>query len=93
MFPDGKTVKRGTFLYSGETVCDVCIQKTDRRYGTGDEEDEPEWRDDLEGEFYYVWYSPAGSRGEFRSGGGVFSTLTDAIRHVEESRDGVHWLS
>jgi hypothetical protein len=93
MFTDATIVKHGTFLYSHTVVCDLCIQKTNCRYGSGDEEDAPEWRDDVEGEFYYVWYSPAGSRGEFKTGGGVFPTLADAVRHIEESLEGVKWGS
>lgn len=92
MYPDAPIVKRGTFLYAGETVCDVCIQKTNCRYGSGDYEDAPELQDDIEGEFFYVWYSLAGSRGDFRAGCGAFLTVGEAVRHVEESVQGVKWL-
>jgi hypothetical protein len=93
MDTDAPVVKQGVFLYGGEAVCDVCIQKTNCRFGSGDDEDPLEYRDDVEGEFYYVWYSPVGSREDYRTGGGVFATLAEAIRHVEQSVEGVKWLS
>jgi hypothetical protein len=49
---DGWTViKEGTWLYAGEVTCDIRIPKHDWCYGTGDYEDEPEIRDDRQGEF------------------------------------------
>ena len=47
-------VKKGTFLYDGSVITDIQIIKTNIRYGSGDYEDEPEWRDDVEGEFYNI---------------------------------------
>jgi hypothetical protein len=80
-----------TTTYENISAIHVCIQKTSVRYGSGDYEDPPEYRDDIPGEFYYVWYSPAGSRGEFKSGDGAFPTLEEAITHIEKSVDGLQW--
>jgi hypothetical protein len=93
MFPDSPIVRQGTFRYSGDTACDVCIQRTNCRYGSGDQDDEADIRDDVDGEFYYIWYSPAGTRGDFRNGGGVFPTLGEAVRAVEKSVVGIEWNS
>jgi len=92
MFGEGRVVKQGTFCYAGQVTCDVCIQQTDVRYGTGDYEDAPEDRDDLPGEWYYIWYSPAGTRGDYRSGGPSFPTLNEAIQHLEATVANLEWL-
>jgi hypothetical protein len=92
MFPDGDVVKSGTFLYAGSVVCDVCIQRTDCRYGSGDYEDPPEIRDDLEGEWFYLWLSPAGSRGQYITGAGGCPTIIEAMRHAEQQLEGLRWL-
>jgi len=83
MFTDGTVVRTGTFLYAHQVVCDLCIQRTGVRYGSGDYEDSPENRDDVEGEWYYIWYTPAGCRGQFSVGGPCFSTLEDASLYAE----------
>jgi hypothetical protein len=88
--PSEKIVKEGTFLYAETVECRVKIVKVNFRPGTGDHEDEPEFRDDVEGTFYDVWYQPPRSD-SFSSGVIGFDSVDAAARHVESSCPGVRW--
>jgi hypothetical protein len=87
----GETVKQGTFLYDGTVICDVRIVRTETRYGSGDHEDPPEIRDDRPGPCFYVEWGSTRTRGELTSGSGGYTTLSDAIRAVEQAVSGVRW--
>jgi hypothetical protein len=91
MFDNGRIVKRGTCLYAESVICDLCIQKTDIRYGSADYEDPPEIREDIPGDWFYIWYTSAGARGQFNNGGGCFPSLEEAINYAESHFSGVHW--
>jgi hypothetical protein len=88
----GETVKQGTFLYDGTVICDVRIVRTETRYGSGDEEDPPEIREDHPGPCFYVEWGSTSRRGEYSSGGGGYATLPDAMRAVEQRVPGVKWI-
>ena len=88
---DGTIVKQGTFLYDNSVRCRVKICQTDYRPGSGDHEDPPKLREDVEGTFYQVWFEPAGGDGRFSDGGGTCETLSDAIRIVEAKVGPVIW--
>jgi hypothetical protein len=76
-------VKTGTFLYDGAVICDLRIVRRPIRFGTGDDEDPPEIRDDLVQDTFYVEYGSTTQRGVFNSGGGAHPTLLTAIAHAE----------
>jgi hypothetical protein len=89
---DGQVVKQGTWLYAGEVVCDVRIVKHDWRYGTGDYEDPPDVREDLQGEFYDLEFGSPVKRGEYLSGGGSHLSLAEAVSEAEAATHGtVRW--
>jgi hypothetical protein len=78
----GPIVRRGTFLYADEALCHLRIVRSDVAFGTGDYEDEPEWRDDREVECYYVEYTGGGTPDLFNNATGPFATIEDAARYV-----------
>ena len=78
-------VKRGIFLYDGSVITDIQIIKTNIRYGTGDYEDEPEYRDDVEGEYYRIEFGSPTERGKFVSGSLSHTSLEDAISEAEKA--------
>jgi hypothetical protein len=89
---DWQVVKTGTWLYAGEVPCTVSILKHGWAYGTGDYEDEPEDRDDREGEFSYVEYHAPNHTGESRSRIGAFDLLDEAVQAAVLAGNGtVKW--
>jgi hypothetical protein len=92
MFEGSEVVKEGVWLYDGTVACGVTIAKHHVWYGTGDYEDPPEICDDREVECYYIWYESLVEPGRFSTGGGVFSTLAEAMECVERWTNGtVRW--
>ena len=87
-------IKKGTFLYDGSVTTDIQIVRTNIRYGTGDYEDEPECRDDIEGEFYNIEFGSTTERGKFVSGSLSHTSLEDAILEAEKATNfTVNWDS
>jgi len=78
-------IKKGTFLYDGSVVTDIQIVKTNMRYGTGDYEDEPEYRDDVEGEFYNIEFGSTTERGKFVSGSLSHTSFEDVLTEAEKA--------
>ncbi len=78
-------VKKGTFLYDGSVITDIQIIKTNIRYGSGDYEDEPEFRDDVEGVFYNIEFGSTTERGKFVSGSLSHTSLEAAISEAEKA--------
>jgi hypothetical protein len=50
----GDILKVGHWMYDGTVRCRVEIQFSNIRYGSGDHEDDPEWRDDQPGDWFVV---------------------------------------
>ena len=94
MYKDSEIIKEGVFLYDNSVACDIRLFKHKMRYGTGDDNDEPEWRNDVEGEFYYVEYGSTNERGrKYVSISQAFPTLELAIEEAEKSVHGkIQWL-
>ncbi len=78
-------VKAGTFLYDGEVLCDVVIVRGPILYGSGDEEDPPEYADDREQETFYIWFGSTTARGQFNAAGPARFTLAEAMKAAEEA--------
>jgi hypothetical protein len=72
-------LREGTWLYAGETICDIRILKHGWCYGSGDYEDEPEVQDDRQGEFYYIEFGVAGERGVYMGRSGCYESLEEAL--------------
>ncbi len=68
----GSVVKRGTFLYAGAVECDVRIVFSPVRFGSGDDEDLTEVRDDIAAPTFYVEFGSTTERGIFNAGGGGY---------------------
>ncbi len=81
--PMQNIAKHGTFLYDGTVLCDVCITYSDVRFGSGDEEDAPDLRDDMKVATYYVFFGSTTERGRYNAAGGGYSSLEEAIANVE----------
>lgn len=62
MFEAAEVVGRGVFPHDGAVPCDVRIVRRNCRYGSGDDEDLPEVRDDVEGEFFYIQHGSTAER-------------------------------
>jgi hypothetical protein len=87
-----RVVKAGTWLYNGEVLCDVRIVFTRFRWGSGDYEDPPEYRDDQMRDTYHIMYGSTMERGKFGPVGyGRCDTLEEAVREVEATVSGVRW--
>lgn len=96
MLQEGETVKEGTFLYGGEITCDIRIVKSHIRWGSGDLDDPPELQNDIEGEYYYVWYGSTTERKVFNASGGCFSSLEEAVESIAKTPgigSTVRWVS
>jgi hypothetical protein len=76
-------VARGTFLYDDIVECDICIVYSPVRYGSGDYEDAPDVRDDIEVDTYYLWFGSTTERDRFNAGGGEFCSLEEAKSNAE----------
>ena len=80
---DGPVLKQGIWLYAGVVMCDIRIVKHNWRYGTGDYEDPPEMREDLQGEFYNLEFGSPVKRGGYPSRGGCHLSLAEAVSEAE----------
>jgi hypothetical protein len=78
----GKIVKEGTYLYDGAVPCGVRIRFQSVRFGTGDYEDPFEVAEDQAIPTYYIEFSVTTDVNDFRSGGGGFESLEDAVAHL-----------
>ena len=82
-------------MYDGLVLCDVKIDLSPVRWGSGDDEDPPELSDDLVQPTYYLWWGSTTERGRFNVGGGGYATLALA-QAAAEAAPGigptVRWL-
>jgi hypothetical protein len=79
-------VKQGTWLYAGSIECDMCIQYSPIRFGSGDCEDPPEIYNDVEVDTYYLWFGSTTERGQPNGvvgGGAGFSSIAEATNYAE----------
>lgn len=83
--PNEIIVLEGVYLYADQVECDVRIVKSPIRHGTGDCADPPDIQNDTEHETFYVQYGSTTERGVFNAGGGMFSSLEQAILAVESA--------
>ena len=85
---DFAVVKEGTWLYDGQIATGVRIVSCSVQWGSGDWEDPPEIRDDLEvAGFDVQWASPTSPADYPNSASACFATLDEALEYVE----GVAW--
>jgi len=83
-------VRSGIWLYDGTVRSRVEIWRRSMRPGTGDYEDEAEWRDDQPGEWYEVVYEAAG--GGATGGGAFYYNVESAMPGVAEQTHGtIQW--
>ena len=90
----GSVVKRGTFLYAGTVECDIRIVFSLVRFGSGDDEDPVEVREDIAVPEFYVEYGSTTERNIFNAGGGGYPTLAAAQAAAEGALGGstsVRW--
>ena len=84
-------VKAGEWLYDGTVPCRVEVWSRASRPGTGDNEDDPDVRNDQRGQWYEIQYHVAGG-GRPPAGGGYFTDLLGAVAAVEAaSNHTVRW--
>lgn len=58
----GRPIRVGSWLYAGWVPIAVRLFRSEVRWGTGDEEDPPEWRDDQNVECYYMEFELLGQQ-------------------------------
>jgi hypothetical protein len=95
MFTEAPVVLSGTFIYGGTVECDVRIVHSPVRFGSGDQDDHADIRDDVETPTFYVEYGSTTQRGVFTAGGGGHSSLAAAVTAAEVALGGasaVKWL-
>jgi hypothetical protein len=78
-------VQLGTYLYAGQTECDIRIVRAPVRYGTGDDEDTPDIANDQNEPTFYVEYGSATQRGTFASRSVGHPSLEAAMSAAEAS--------
>lgn len=93
----GETLKVGNWTYGGLVKCRVEIQFTDIRYGSGDYEDPPEYRDDQPGNWFVLSCAsptePEKCPPAWQSASSGEPTLEEAISHAERllADCDLHW--
>lgn len=88
--------KFGTFLYAGSVECDIRIIRSSTRFGSGDHEDPPDLRGDVEIETFSIEYGSTTDRCVFTAGGAAYSSLAEAIAAAEASLGpsaGLRWAN
>jgi hypothetical protein len=91
---DWQVIKQGTWLYAGETACDLRILKHGWNYGSGDDADEKDIREDREGEFYYIEYGSPTKPTEYKTRHGGYETLEEAMTAAISATHGtISWLT
>ncbi len=86
-----KIVKKGTFLYDENIVCDLEIIQTSVRHGTGDPYDPKEIREDKKGTFYFIRFSSPFGRNKGLSQSFYHNNLKDAIKEAESAARNIEW--
>lgn len=81
---DNNIILEGTWIYDKSKECNLRIVKSHIIFGTGDYEDTPEIRDDLEVECYYVEYESLIEQGKFCTRSQAYLTLNEAIDGEEK---------
>jgi hypothetical protein len=79
MLPGQTIVKRGSWLYDGSVRSAVAIVRGHVFYGSGDDEDPPETRDDRQVEAFQLWFETPPGSGDFRAGSQQFLSLREAM--------------
>lgn len=78
--------REGTWLYDGQIPTGVRVVACATRWGSGDDEDPPDIRDDVDVPGFDVLWATPTSPFEFSSyASAVFLTLEEAIAHVEDA--------
>lgn len=88
---DGKIIRTGTWLYAGSVKTDVRLVQQEVTYGTGDDGDSPDLRDDRDEPCYVVWWGVPGEPGVFKSRSGQHRTIDEALAEAEGLAPGIKW--
>lgn len=88
-----EVIKEGYWLYNGEIKSKVVIEQRDFAAGSGDLEDEPEFRENRFGDFYFVvFFSPLDEQHK-TSEVGPFLTKEASFQYCKEStQETIKWL-
>ena len=78
-------VQVGTYLYAGQTECDIRVVRALVRYGTGDHEDTPDVANEQDEPTFYVEFGSAAQRGTFVSRSVGHPSLEAAMSAAEAS--------
>ena len=91
---DLEVVKQGTWLYPDEIVCELRILRHGWNYGSNDYEAEENFREDREGEFYYVEYGSPTNPTEYKTRVGGYESLEEAMTAATLATNGaISWLT
>lgn len=81
--PGQRVVAEGTFLYDGLVECDIRIVFGPICYGGGDFDEDLQIECDVVRDTYYVDFGSTTERGVFKSSGGGYSSLQEAMTQTE----------
>jgi hypothetical protein len=91
---DWEVIKQGTWPHADEIVCDLRILRHGWNYGSGDDGDEKDIREDQEGEFYYIEYGSPTNPTEYKTRVGGYESLEEAMTAVTVATHGaISWLT
>jgi len=89
----GRVVREGRWRYAGTVEVAVRIRESDTRYGSGDNDDPPEAREDRSELCYYVDWDAAGAN-RSSSITGPFETVDEAAAFAAQQSSGtLTWAS
>jgi len=77
-------IQRGTWLYNGSVRLSIRIELSQIRYGTADEEDEPDTRDDVDTPTFVLWFETSSGPPRWVRGG-QYSSLEEAMENAERA--------
>lgn len=83
--------KTGKFLYGNSTEVKIRIVQRNFRPGTGDEEDDPEYRDDQPGIWFEIEYGSVIDPNRYSTGGGYFRSIEEALKAAEKKVHLIEW--
>ena len=79
----------GTWLYDGSKENEVHVIKTNFKPGTGDDEDEPEVKEDQYGIFYGIHIGTLSGKQPFM--GGAYSSVKEAKEYASTVCPSLNW--
>jgi hypothetical protein len=85
-------VREAVWLYDGTVPIRIRVRRSSMTYGSGDQDDAPEFANDQPIESFCVCYESAGSPGVFNNAQLNLPSLEEAIAVVDAKFPGAKWV-